>query len=608
MAEAATGSERGFEATVYSPTPSADTSSPDRNRRTGLRAVEPVGDLYREFTSLQKLGAQKQEANSFAEAEDCFLKALQIGDRMLGAEHAEMIIVLNDLTRLYLKQGSYASAEPLLLRLLDLKKSKGEDHPEVATVLASLATVRQALGRHESAEQLWRHVVDIRDRTLAPNHFATATALEHLGESCAARGKIRAALAAFERAQLIRERTLGAEHPSVRTSRERIADLQLQGSEDSFYPDDEIEQISKPPERFRLSSGERTPVTSLQAVVDDRARKDARPDERPSVLVMPRAAAGESQADDAAARTDEALPGDAEPLQLSTVVAYRDALESVRREIEEPTVAPTLWSRGQTLFAPTAALLRRRDVATVVAISAIALVLLSAAAVSRFSTADGRGISAASTGSLESPAGSFPVTGGAIAPTVKAADPAAVGVISTPSATPPKFVEARTPAHKAPAKTAQPSITVPTISNTILSGVEAVASRAANTPSRGLDSYAVPSAAPLTVKSRPIFADDQIEQIEAPQHARLIGELPKPTVPSQLANVEGDVRLRFTVGTDGRPVMSTVSVVSSTHAALTDAVKRVIPSMRFEPARSGGPDAKAVTEVVQLGFVFSSHR
>ena len=604
MAEAVTGSERGFDATVYSPAPSADTSSPDRSRRTGLRPVEPVGDLYREFTSLQKLGAQKQEMNSFAEAEECFLKALQIGDRMLGAEHAEMIIVLNDLTRLYLKQGSYASAEPLLLRLLDLKKSKGEDHPEVATVLASLATVRQALGRHESAEQLWRHVVDIRDRTLAPNHFATATALEHLGESCAARGKIRAALAAFERAQLIRERTLGAEHPSVRTSRERIADLQLQGSEDSFYPDDEIEQISKPPERFRLSSGERTPVTGLQAVVDDRAQNTARPDERPSVLVMPRAAT-ETQADDAVARTDEALSGDSEPLQLSTVVAYRDALESVRREIEEPTVAPTLWSRGQTLFAPTAALLRRRDVATVVAISAIALVLLGAAAVSRSSTADGRGINAASAGSLEIPAGSFSVTGSAIAPRVRAAAPAAVPAISTPSATAPKVAEAHTPSRKAPAKTVQPSITVPTISNTILSGLEAVASRAANTPSRGLDSYAVPSPAPITVKSRSMFAD---EQIEPPQHARLIGELPKPTVPSQLANVEGDVRLRFTVDTDGRPVMSSVVVVNSTHPALTDAVKRVIPSMRFEPARSGGPDAKAVTEVVQLGFVFSSHR
>jgi TonB family protein len=101
-----------------------------------------------------------------------------------------------------------------------------------------------------------------------------------------------------------------------------------------------------------------------------------------------------------------------------------------------------------------------------------------------------------------------------------------------------------------------------------------------------------------------MFADNQVE---APQQARLIGELPKPTVPWQLANVEGDVRIRFTVDTGGRPVISSVSVVSSTNQALTDAVKRVIPSMRFEPAKTGGPDPKATTEVVQLGFVFSSH-
>src|SRR5450756_1108520 len=121
----------------------------------------------------------------------------------------DLMLLLNDLTRIYLRQSAYAAAEPLLLRLLEMTRNKGEDHPEVATVMASLATVRQALGRHESAEHLWRRVLDIRERTLAPNHFAIATALEHFGESCAARGKIREALAAFQRAHTIRERTLG---------------------------------------------------------------------------------------------------------------------------------------------------------------------------------------------------------------------------------------------------------------------------------------------------------------------------------------------------------------------------------------------------------------
>jgi len=166
-------------------------------------------------------------------------------------------------------KSAFASAEPHLLRLLELKRAKGDDHPEVATVLASLATVRQALGSHESAEQLWRRVLSIREQTLAPNHFAIATALEHLGQSCAARGKIAEGLEAFQRALSIRERTLGVDHVSLRVSRERIADLELQDSE-SFLDliPEAAPRIS--PEKYRLTSGEPR-VTPLPTLIEREA-------------------------------------------------------------------------------------------------------------------------------------------------------------------------------------------------------------------------------------------------------------------------------------------------------------------------------------------------
>ncbi|MGI8401668.1 MAG: tetratricopeptide repeat protein [Gemmatimonadaceae bacterium] len=603
MSDAATGSERRFDATVYSPATSGDPSSGDRLQRPPLRAIEPVTEPYQEFVSLQKLGAQKQDSGSRAEAAECLGKALEIGDRMFGPEHPELTILLNDLTRLHLRQGSYAAAEPLLLRLLDLKKSKGEDHPEVATVLASLTSVREGLGLHESAEQLWRHVVDIRDRTLAPNHFATAIALEHLGESCAARGKIRAALAAFERAQLIRERTLGAEHPSVRTSRERIADLQLQSSEDSSYPDDDIGQLSKSPERFRLPSGERTVVPVAQAVVDSQDEKEAAPTERMSVLVMPRPVMVEGKTASPASNGDEGPTSSAEPLQFSTVVAYRDALESVRREIEEPMHVPTLWSRGRDAIGPMVILLRRRQVAGAVAIGAIALVLLGAAAVSRTSLDGDRALNAAVAGGTEAPATTFPVTATrrAIAPANNVASPPALAVPK--AATAARAAETHTPSSRKTAeKSSQPNISIPKVSTAIMSRVDSVASKTASAPGGGMESFAVQPLAAPTVNRGSIFSDNQVE---APQHARLIGELPKPDVPYQLANVEGEVRVRFSVDSDGRPVMSTFSVVTSSNPAFTEAVRRTIPPMRFEPARSGGPETRAVTEVVQVGFVFS---
>src|SRR4029079_17206552 len=163
------------------------------------------------------------------EAQELFRQALEIADRTLEPTDPDVVLLLTELTRLYLRKSAFASAEPLLLRLFEIKRSKGDDHPEVGTVLASLATVRQELGRHESAEQLWRRVLEIRERTLAPNHFAIATALEHLGVACGARGKISEALNAFQAALSIREKTMGVDHPSLRASRERIADLKLQG-------------------------------------------------------------------------------------------------------------------------------------------------------------------------------------------------------------------------------------------------------------------------------------------------------------------------------------------------------------------------------------------
>ena len=184
--------------------------------------------------ALGRLGEFCHQRGREDEAVDLLQRAFEINQRVLGAEHPDLVVLLNDLSRLYLKRGAHAAAEPLLLHLHAIKRKKGEDHPEVATVLASLASVRQALGRHDSAEQLWRRVLEIRRRTLAPNHFTIATTLEHLAETCAARGKLGEALRLMQQALATRELTLDPGHASLRTARERIADLQLQASDEEL--------------------------------------------------------------------------------------------------------------------------------------------------------------------------------------------------------------------------------------------------------------------------------------------------------------------------------------------------------------------------------------
>jgi TonB family protein len=167
-------------------------------------------------------------------AESLLQRALPLANAHLGADHADVAAILSGLARLCLRRSDFTKAEPLLQQLLQIKRARGDDHPEVATVLASLATVHSAIGAHESAERILRRVLAIRERALAPNHFATMMTLEHLAESCAARGKFEEALALLHRAMAMRERTLGVLHPSVAAARTRIADLELLSSNEEL--------------------------------------------------------------------------------------------------------------------------------------------------------------------------------------------------------------------------------------------------------------------------------------------------------------------------------------------------------------------------------------
>ena len=624
MADAATGFERGIETTGYSPVVSSDRGTADRVSRFNASLSDAHDSPHSDLASLLRQGALKLEAGNDAEAEEFFRKALEIGDRTVGPDHPDMILLLNDLTRIYLKQSAHASAEPLLLRLLEMKRSKGEDHPEVATVMASLATVRQALGRHESAEQLWRRVLEIRERTLAPNHFAIATALEHFGEACSARGKIRDALAAFQRAHTIRERTLGSNHPSLRTSRERIADLQLQASDESFDPSGGVGS-SPGGEKYRLLSGEplaltAPPVQTREMARVSNTRKQALRiqgsfSENPTVdtaLVAdlpPVNGTVPSEADASAHR--EIL----ERILQPQAAPYGGALESIRDEVERPYESGvSLAERVRTTLASLTPFLGKREVIA----GGIVLVLsLLMVAVVTGSHAWGEPDQTTSLGSSlatreDLPRTAVPTTSGLVAPSaivvnnpVSASAPAIPNAPSKTSAQRPSVAEERNASRKGTEqKSESKSVAIPKLSKATLSRLDSATATAANVHVREGD--------PITEQPGPVIIGNQRSTLDfaeqtptGPQRARLIGELPTPRVPSQISDVEGEVRVRFTVDTDGRPVISTLSVQASPNPLLTTAVRKVIPGIRFEPARSGGSDSKPILDTVEVGFRFA---
>jgi len=618
MADPATGLERSFDPSVYTPVVGGERAV-DRGSPAPAPADAPITPPAR-LVQLVKLAAAKQEAGEDGEAQELFRQALEIADRTLEPNDPDVVLLLTDLTRLYLRKSAFDSAEPLLLRLFEIKRSKGDDHPEVGTVLASLATVRQALGRHESAEQLWRRVLEIRELTLAPNHFAIATALEHLANSCAARGKIAEALSAFQRALSIREKTLGVDHPSLRISRERIADLRLQGSEDPFELGLASDSVATP-EKYRLLAGEpvRTslpePPAPRPAPPPTKERATAS-SSRKAPQVLERAVAERFVEPEAPRQVAVMSAAEAAPLTVilphpvapqSEPVPYLDALESLRDELEEPSEQRTFAERSSAMISTAMTFLGRKE--AIVGMVAVVIGLLSVAVVTDSQAVSGRDQEIAQPAPVaEVSKTPFSASTATPAGNEAAAVAAAVDLSNRAAASRPRPTEDRPSAtRKTPDKAADKKLdtkplTIPALSTSVISRLDELANKTSSASNPVTDAMFSPSPAPVAAH-RSGF--DDADATTVPLRARLIGDLPTPRIPQQVADVEGEVRVRFSVDTEGRPVMSTLDVLTSPNPLLTAAVRKVIPTLHFEPARTGGSDPKPIPDVVQIGFQFS---
>jgi protein TonB len=94
-------------------------------------------------------------------------------------------------------------------------------------------------------------------------------------------------------------------------------------------------------------------------------------------------------------------------------------------------------------------------------------------------------------------------------------------------------------------------------------------------------------------------------QVEKP--AEMLAESPKPKYPSVLesSGIAGEVQAQFVVSSSGRADMDSFKVLKSTNELFTQAVKNVLPRMKFSPAMIGG---KPVNQLVQQSFQFAVPR
>jgi TonB family protein len=605
-------------------------------RALDLSAAAYAPDDLGLVPALTNLAAIRIARGSLENAEPPLTRALAISERHLGADHPDLAGLLNDLSRLYLKRSAHALAEPLLQRLHAIKRAKGDDHPEVATVLASLAAVRQALGRHEAAEQLWRRVVEIRERTLAPNHFAIATAIEHLAETCAARGKLDESLRLLQRAVGMREVTLGGAHPSLRVLRERIADLRLQASDEGMSVEPSV-GLTVLPERRPA------PLAMTASLIGPAIREPADPPRQKrdftnliDDLGPADAALAREQLADASPREDPR----SSPLRLVNVGAPGES--------SAPLVMPAYADdvrRGDAAFgddefgdderdggrrsAGATRRKRRALAAAGVGITALALLAVGVTTSSLAGTDDPapRANAPATadpfytltqpvTDSLER--GALAANGDVETFADGPAGPASQRTRSTTDRTttgrdgdsrpePEVRNGDRAPGGAAraattPARPTVPAISVPALGDLTGAGRSRLADQLDSLTRGGAASTAPITQFTAGSSASALGAGSRPGAFQAPQ---LIGALPRTTYPPSLQDhgVRGEVIVEFVVDTLGRPDLSTLKVMRSAHELFTNSVTEVLPKMRFVPAQSRGVKVPAP---VQIPFRFGA--
>ncbi len=98
------------------------------------------GEAGIEWDILIQEGQELHRAGQYGRAVTVDKKALEIAEKNVGPDHADVEVSLSNLASLYIDQGRYALAEPLYKRALAIdEQALGPDHPAVATSLNNLA-------------------------------------------------------------------------------------------------------------------------------------------------------------------------------------------------------------------------------------------------------------------------------------------------------------------------------------------------------------------------------------------------------------------------------------------------------------------------------------
>ena len=150
------------------------------------------------------------------EARTTLESCLAIREKILGSDHPEVAITLNNLAIALQELGEYKQAVASYQRALAIEeKALGRDHPDLAISLNNLGVILVYMGEYEQAVASYQRALAIKEKAFGPDHPYSMYPLAGLGRALVRAEKPRAAGPYLERALLTFEKAYGPDHPEL---------------------------------------------------------------------------------------------------------------------------------------------------------------------------------------------------------------------------------------------------------------------------------------------------------------------------------------------------------------------------------------------------------
>ena len=200
---------------------------------THIDSCLEVGDLKVSLTDstqveltdiAEKFALVYKESGQWKKAAELQKKVLERRGSILGKEHRDTLVSMNNLAHSYSQLGQWNEAVVLQEKVLERQGSiLGKEHPHTLVSMGNLARSYSQLGQGSEAVVLQEKVLDEHRRILGEEHPHTLVSMSNLARSYRQLGQGSEAVVLEEKVLDEHRRILGEEHPDTLVSMSNLA-------------------------------------------------------------------------------------------------------------------------------------------------------------------------------------------------------------------------------------------------------------------------------------------------------------------------------------------------------------------------------------------------